>query len=62
MLSSNVLVLNRSYLPVHVTSVRRAFSLIYRGSALAVDPEYETFDFDSLLLHQPNREHAVETA
>ena len=47
MLSSNVLVLNRSYLPVHVTSVRRAFSLIYRGTALAVDPEYETFDFAS---------------
>jgi len=49
MLSSNVLVLNRSYLPVHVTSVRRAFSLIYQGSALAVDTEYETFDFDSWL-------------
>ena len=47
MLSSNVLVLNRLYLPVHVTSVRRAFGLIYRGSALAVDPEYETFDFES---------------
>ena len=47
MLSSNVLVLNRSYLPVHVTSVRRAFSLIYQGSALAVNTEYETFDFES---------------
>ena len=47
MVSSSVLVLNRSYLPVHVTSVRRAFSLIYQGSALALDKEYETFDFDS---------------
>lgn len=47
MLSSNVLVLNRSFLPVHVTSARRAFSLIYQGSALAVNAEYETFDFDA---------------
>ena len=46
MLSSNVLVLNRSYLPVHVTTARRAFSLIYQGSALVVNAEYRTFDFD----------------
>lgn len=47
MLDSNVLVLNRSYLPIHVTSVRRAFSLIYQGTALAVNGRYETFDFDA---------------
>jgi 5-methylcytosine-specific restriction endonuclease McrA len=46
MLNSSVLVLNRSYLPIHVTSVRRAFSLIYQGIARAVDEEYQTFDFD----------------
>ena len=40
------LVLNRSYLPIHVTSVRRAFSLLYRGIAKAVDEEYRTFDFE----------------
>jgi 5-methylcytosine-specific restriction endonuclease McrA len=45
MLNSSVLVLNRSYLPIHVTTVRRAFSLIYQGTALAVNGEYETFDF-----------------
>ncbi len=45
MLNSNVLVLNRSYLPIHVTTVRRAFCLIYQGTALAVNGEYETFDF-----------------
>jgi len=39
------LVLNRSYLPIHVTTVRRAFSLLYRGVAKAVDAEYRTFDF-----------------
>jgi len=45
MLNSSVLVLNRSFLPIHVTSVRRAFSLIYQGGARAVDARYETFDF-----------------
>jgi 5-methylcytosine-specific restriction endonuclease McrA len=44
-LTSNALVLNRSYLPIHVTTVRRAFSLLYRGVAKAVDEEYQTFDF-----------------
>lgn len=47
MLNTKVLVLNRSYFPVHVTSVRRAFSLIYQGIAKAVDHQYRTFDFDS---------------
>jgi 5-methylcytosine-specific restriction endonuclease McrA len=44
-LASKSLVLNRSYLPVHVTTVRRAFALLYRGAARAVDEEYRTFDF-----------------
>lgn len=47
MLNSNVLVLNRSYLPIHVTSVRRAFALIFQGTALAVGRDYGTFDFES---------------
>lgn len=46
MLNSRVLVLNRSFLPIHVTSVRRAFSLLYGGGARAVDQSYQTFDFD----------------
>jgi hypothetical protein len=46
MLNSGVLVLNRSYLPVHVTSVRRAFSLVYQGTAHVVDREYRTFAFE----------------
>lgn len=46
-INSKVLVLNRNYLPVHVTSVRRAFSLLYQGIAKAVDDEYRTFDFQS---------------
>jgi 5-methylcytosine-specific restriction endonuclease McrA len=46
MLNSSVLVLNRSYLPIHVTSARRAFSLLYQGIARVVDEQYQTFDFD----------------
>lgn len=56
MINSNVLVLNRSYFPVHVTSVRRAFCLLYRGIAKAVDEQYKTFDFESwsqLSIEQP---------
>ncbi len=44
---TKVLVLNRNFLPVHVTSVRRAFSLLYQGIAQAVDEQYRTFDFQS---------------
>lgn len=46
-LNTKVLVLNRSYLPVHITSVRRAFSLLYQGIACAVNEQYRTFDFQS---------------
>lgn len=46
-LQSDVLVLNRLYQPVHVTSVRRAFIQLYEGAARAVDREYRTFDFQS---------------
>lgn len=47
MLDGNVLVLNRSYYPVNVTSVKRAFCLLYQGLARAIDSNYQTFDFRS---------------
>jgi 5-methylcytosine-specific restriction endonuclease McrA len=47
MLDSGVLVLNRLYRPIHVTSVRRAFALLYQGIAQAIDREYRLFDFES---------------
>jgi len=61
MLNSRVLVLNRSFLPIHVTTVRRAFSLIYQGTALAVNGDYETFDFDSWLGQEVNGFERVGT-
>ncbi len=47
MLSSQVLVLNRSFVPVHVTNLRHALCMLYRGIAKVVDGHYELFDFDS---------------
>ena len=44
-LRSKTLVLNRSFLPVHITTVRRACILLYQGVARVVDAEYQTFDF-----------------
>ena len=45
MLNSHVLVLNRHYQPVHVTSVKRAFALLYQGVARAIDREYKLYEF-----------------
>lgn len=45
MLNSAVLVLNRNYQPVHVTTVKRAFSLLYQGVAKAIDAEYRLYEF-----------------
>jgi 5-methylcytosine-specific restriction endonuclease McrA len=52
-LNSSVLVLNRSYLPIHVTSVRRAFSLVYQDVARVVNEEYEVFDFEGWTREAP---------
>lgn len=47
MLSSNVLVLNRSFVPIHVTNLRHALCLMYRDIAKAVDSQFTLFDFES---------------
>jgi 5-methylcytosine-specific restriction endonuclease McrA len=47
MTNAAVLVLNKHYQPIHVTNVRRAFSLLYLGVARVVDEEFRTFDFES---------------
>jgi hypothetical protein len=59
MLSSNVLVLNRSYIPVNITTVRRAFILLYQELAKVVGKEFETFDFQSWseLAEAANEDH-----
>lgn len=46
-LNDSVLVLNKSWLPVNVASVREAVTLVFTGGAQFVHPTtYEPFDFD----------------
>lgn len=60
MINSNVLVLNSSFFPVNVTTVKHAFCMLYRGVARAVDSQYKTFDFDSWSqLRVDHREDAI---
>lgn len=46
-LDARVLVLNRSFQPVAVTRVARAFGLLYSGTARVLDEQFRTFDFES---------------
>lgn len=62
MLNSAVLVLNRNYQPVHVTNVKRAFSLLYQGVARAIDEQYRLYDFaDWASLSAAVEEDAIQT-
>ena len=47
MLDSQVLVLNRVFQAVQVTSVRKAFTLFYKGHVRAVLPDYSTYEFEN---------------
>jgi 5-methylcytosine-specific restriction endonuclease McrA len=47
MQNQSVLVLNRSWLAVHVCDVRRALGLLLLGLARVVTEEFETHDFES---------------
>jgi 5-methylcytosine-specific restriction endonuclease McrA len=49
-LDANVLVLNKHYAAVQITSARRAFAMVFRGIAEIVaveDSQYLSYDFDS---------------
>lgn len=45
-LTSPVLVLNRHFQPVGVTTAKRAFVLLYGGTAHALDEQGEAYDFE----------------
>jgi 5-methylcytosine-specific restriction endonuclease McrA len=47
MLDGHVLVLNRLYQPIQITTVRRAITLLYKGEVRAVAPDYRTYDFEN---------------
>ena len=46
MTDAAVLVLNRLYQAVQITTIRRAFLLFYSGRAKAVDRDFATHPFD----------------
>lgn len=46
MLDSNVLVLNRLFQAIQVTTVKKAFCLLYKGHVRAVNPDYSTCDWE----------------
>jgi 5-methylcytosine-specific restriction endonuclease McrA len=46
-LSQSVLVLNRHWMVIHVTNLRRAFCLLFQGYARVVGEDLQTYDFES---------------
>src|SRR5258708_32410533 len=61
MVEGHVVVLKRVFQGVKVTSVRRAFTLFYKGQVRAVDSEYRTYDFENWMdiPVQPNDHYVV---
>ena len=47
MLNTEVLVLNRVFQAVRVTTARHAFTLFYKGHVKAVLPDYSTYEWDN---------------
>lgn len=66
MITGPVLVLNRSFVPVQITSIKRAICLAFKGFAKIVDDQYQLFDFDSWselsLAMQEDRIHMTHSA
>lgn len=47
MIEGSVLVLNRRFAPVTITSIKRAICLVFKGLAKIVDEGYQVYDFSS---------------
>ena len=60
-LNSPVLVLNRNYQPIRVTTVRRAMVMLYSDIVRALDEEYQIFDFDSWSALSSCRNESINT-
>jgi len=61
MLNSSVLVLNRNYQPVQVTTVRRAFTLLYLGVAKVIDEQYRLYEFQDWAQLSAAQHEAIST-
>lgn len=61
-LKNKTLVLNKVWIPVHISTVRAAIVLLYRGIARAVCPEtYQTYSFDDWLEVPPNGNGSIRS-
>ena len=61
-LDSRVLVLNRGWQPVEVTTARRAVGLVYQDRAQVLDPfSYQTLDFENWVEARDFARRAVHT-
>src|SRR5262245_34875078 len=47
MVDGSVLVLNSLYQAVHITSVRKACTLFYKGQVVSVEPDFRTYGWES---------------
>lgn len=47
MIEGPALVLNKSFTPIHITSIKRAVCLVFKGLAHIVDEQYQVYDFES---------------
>lgn len=61
LLSSPVLVLNRLYQPVRVTTARVAFTMLYCGRARALDADYEPHDFEAWRVLPAGADEGIRT-
>ncbi|MCA9175732.1 MAG: HNH endonuclease [Planctomycetales bacterium] len=53
LLSRSTLVLNRNWQPVHVTNVARALTMLFAGTARAVDDQFQVYDWSGWIEHEP---------
>lgn len=54
MIHGSVLVLNKLFQPVHITTVRRAFCLLAKGHVKVVGEDVATYDFAAWLEQEPS--------
>lgn len=46
MVDGSVLVLNRLYQAIQITSIRKAFTLLYKGQVVVVEQDFRTYDWN----------------
>jgi len=50
---NDTLILNKSYIPIHIADWTKAISLLYRGHANALDHDFMVYNYDDWLIQTP---------